>query len=207
MAGKQAADPSPRLIAKVEARPFTGPVYRVIGSRFLASPLSSAGSRLHGGRFNPPGTFELLYAALDVETALSEREGILLSAPGVRLARGVRTGVLLRIGCRLSRVLDLRDERVRERLGLTLASLLGPWLPWNASSAERGAPAAVAPSQRLGLAVYESGRFEAILSPSAKDAQGSCLAIFPDRLRRGSHLTIDDPEGVIRAALGLGGEN
>jgi hypothetical protein len=110
----------------------------------------------------------------------------------------------LRIGCRLSRVLDLRGERVRERLGLTLASLLGPWLPWNAASAEHRPPP-VAPSQRLGLAVYESRGFEAILSPSAKDVRGSCLAVFPDRLRRGSRLTIDDPEGVIRAALGLGG--
>jgi len=149
----------------------------------------------------------VLYTALHPETALAEREGILLSAPGIRLARGVRTGVLLRIRCRLSRVLDLRNDRVREGLGLTLASLLGPWLPWNVASPEHGAPAPspVARSQQLGLAVYESRRFEAILCPSAKDVQGSCLAIFPDRLRRGSRLTIDDPEGVIRAALGLAG--
>ena len=204
MAGKRATGLLPRVFATVEARPFAGSIYRFIGSQFLASPLSSAGSKLHGGRFNPPGAFEVLYTALDVETALAEREGILLAAPGVRLARGVRTGALLRIRCHLSRVLDLREERVRERLGLTLASLLGPWLPWNATSSERGAPAAFAPSQRVGLAAYESRRFEAILSPSAKDVHGSCLAIFPDRLRRGSRLTIDDPEGVIRAALGLG---
>jgi RES domain-containing protein len=207
VAGKRAAGLSPRLLARVEARPYDGPVYRFIGSRFLASPLSSAGSRLHGGRFNPPDAFEVLYTALGAETALTEREGILLTTPGIRLARGVRTGVLLRIHCRLARVLDLRDGGMRERLGQSLASLLGPWLPWNVGSAEptEPVPRPLAPSQRLGLAVYESKRFEAILFPSVKDPLGNCLAIFPDRLRHGSRVTVDDPEGMIRAALGIAG--
>src|ERR671937_629992 len=101
-----------RRVLISEVRERAAPEYRAsAGRRRVLAPADP--------RFNPPGTFEVLYAALDVETALAEREGILLSAPGVRLARGVRTGVLLRIGCRLSRVLDLRDERVRERLGLT----------------------------------------------------------------------------------------
>lgn len=205
MVGKRAPGLSPRLLARVEERPYDGPVYRFIGSRFLASPLSSAGSRLHGGRFNPPDAFEVLYTALGAETALAEREGILLTTPGIRLVRGVRTGVLLRIHCRLARVLDLRDGALRERLAFSLASLLGPWLPWNVGPADRAAsaPRPLAPSQRLGLAVYESKRFEAILFPSAKDPLGSCLAIFPDRLRHGSRVTVDDKEGVIRAALGI----
>lgn len=208
MTGTRPPGFSPRLLARVEARPYAGPAYRFIGSRFLSSPLSSAGSKLRGGRFNPPGAFEVLYTALESETALAEREGILLTAPGIRLARGVRTGVLLRIDCRLARALDLRDGAVRERLGRSLASLLGPWLPWNADPPEAAAsaPGPLAPSQRLGVAVYESTRFEAILYPSAKDPRGSCLAIFPDRLRRGSRVVVDDPEGVIRAALGIGDE-
>ena len=201
MAGRY--DLPARLLARVDARRLAGPVYRFIGSRFLARPLSSAGSRLHGGRFNPPGAFEVLYTALTAQTALAEREGILLTTPGIRLARDVRTGVLLRIHCRLARVLDLRDARAREQLRVSLASLLGPWLPWTAESGA-GMRHALAPSQRLGLAVYEGRRFEAILYPSAKDPRGSCLAIFPDRLRRGSRVRVHDPEGVIRAALGIG---
>jgi RES domain-containing protein len=43
--------------------------------RFLSAPLLGAGSWLHGGRFNPPQTFEVLYAALAADTAFAEREG------------------------------------------------------------------------------------------------------------------------------------
>ena len=194
-------------LATVEPRPFRGLAYRVIGSRFLASPLVSAGSRVRGGRFNPPGEFEVLYAALSVDTALAERDGLLLTAAGIKAARAVRTSVLLKISCRLSAVLDLTDERIRQRLGLSLGDLLGPWVPWNVLPPDREPrgpqSVAAAPCQTLGRAVHTSRRFEAILSPSAKDASGRCLAIFPDRLREASSVAIDDPEGIIRGALGL----
>jgi RES domain-containing protein len=205
--GHGGARVSPTRLAAVEPRPFSGVAYRIIGSRFLASPLVSAGSRARGGRFNPPGEFEVLYTALSVDTAFAERDGFLLTAAGIKAARAVRTGVLLKIVCRLSAVLDLTDERVRKRLGLSLGDLLGPWVPWNvvASGFERRRPALVtaAPGQALGRVVYASGRFEAILSPSAKDPGGRCLAILAGRLRDASSVTIDDPTGIIRGALGL----
>jgi len=176
--------------------------YRVIGSRFLSSPLASAGSRLRGGRFNPAGEFEVLYVALSVDTAFAERDGLLLTAAGIKAARAVRTGVLLKLGCRLTSVLDLTDQRVRERLAVSLADVLGPWLPWIAASARA---TAVAPSQAIGRNVHASRRFEGILYPSTKDPAGRCLAIFPDRLRRPSSVTVQDPDGVIRGTLGLSG--
>ncbi len=194
-----------KLLAVVEPRRFSGTVYRSIGSRFLQSPLASAGSQLHGGRFNPPARFEVLYTALAPDTALAEREGLLLTAVGIKAARGIRTGVLLRIECRLTSVLDLADEQIRRRLQIGLADLLGPWLPWNTARREADDPqAAAAPSQRIGMSVYASRRFEAILCPSAKDASGCCLAIFPDRLQPGSVVTVDDPGGTIAGTLGIG---
>jgi hypothetical protein len=82
--------------------------------------------------------------------------------------------------------------------------LLSPWLPWNVVSQESEPPrAGVAPSQRIGVSAYNSRRFEAILSLSAKDAKGRCLAIFPDHLLPKSLVSIDDPGGVITGALGL----
>ena len=195
---------SHKRLEQVAARPFSGPVYRFIGTRFLQSPLVSAGSRLHGGRFNPPGRFEVLYTALAADTALAEREGILLTGAGIKLARGIRTALLLRINCRLARVLDLTDEQVREQLQIPLATLLGPWLPWNVpAGGAANAGTFVAPSQRIGMSVYASRRFEAIRSPSAKDPGGQCLAIFPARLQPGSVVAIDDPQGVISGALGV----
>ncbi|MBI3782179.1 MAG: RES family NAD+ phosphorylase [Deltaproteobacteria bacterium] len=193
-------------LESASARPFSGTVFRFIGSRFLTAPLSAAGSQRYGGRFNPPGRFETLYTALAADTALAEREGILLTGPGIKAAPAIRTGVLLRIACKLESVLDLTSNKNRAAIGITLTEILTPWIPWNTplrSRAEREQVAAIAPSQQMGLAAYESGRFEAILAPSAKDPAGQCLAIFPDRLHQKSHLAVDDPQGVIRAALGL----
>jgi RES domain-containing protein len=192
------------LLAKIKPRQFSGTVYRCIGSRFLSAPLASASSKRQGGRFNPPGSFEVLYTALAADTALAEREGILLTDAAIKAARAIRTGVLLRIACHLTSVLDLTDEHVRQRLDISLPDLTGPWLPWNArTDAPGSAVAAVAPSQRIGLSVYPSRHFEAILAPSAKDAKGRCLAIFPDRLQSGSRVVIDDAQGIISGALGL----
>jgi RES domain-containing protein len=190
-------------LLEVAPTAFSGVVFRFIASRFLASPLASAGSKLRGGRFNPPGQFEVLYTALAADTALAEREGILLTAAAIKSARGIRTGILLRIDCRLTRVLDLCDEPIRQRVQISPAELLAPWLPWNIPAHGSEDPGAVAPSQLIGAAVYASGRFEAILSPSAKDPGGRCLAIIPDRLQPGAAITVDDPHGTIVGALGL----
>jgi len=201
--GRRGSDLSRRL-ATVPPQPFSGVVYRFIGSRFLHAPLGSAGSKLHGGRFNPPGSFEVLYTALAADTALAEREGLLLTAAGIKAARSIRTSVLLRLDCRLAAVLDLGDEAIRRRLRISLADLIGPWLPWNvAASGSSESETAYAPSQRIGVAMHQSRRFEAILSPSAKDPAGTCLAIFPDRLRPESQVSVEDPGGMIAAALGL----
>lgn len=213
-AAARRAGVTPALLETVVSRPFSGAVYRSIGSRFLQAPLSSAGSQLHGGRFNPPGSFEVLYTALAADTALAERERILLTSAGIKLPRGVRTSVLLRIQCRLVSVLDLDNETVRQHLRIPLADLLAPWLPWNVPAHAAGettepssrAPVIAAPSQRIGVTVHRSRRFEAILTPSTKDAAGRCLAIFPDRLQPGSVVAVDDPEGVIVGALGIGRE-
>jgi RES domain-containing protein len=191
------------LLDGVTPRPFAGFVYRVIGSRFLHAPLATAGAKQHGGRFNPPGSFDVLYTALAADTALAERDGILLTAAGIKAARAIRTGVLLRIECRLHSVLDLCDQKVRRHLEISLAELLGPWLPWNVLPQEPNRPRAAAPSQRIGSSVHACRRFEAILSPSTKDAEGQCLAIFPDRLQPGSRVVIDDPHGTVSGSLGL----
>jgi len=194
-----------KALQPIAPRGFQGTAYRFIGTRFANTALSSAGSLTRGGRFNPPNCFEALYTALAAETAIAERDGLLLTASGVRLADRVGTGVLLRMECRLTAVLDLRDDILRRRLRMSLAVLLGPWLAWNAAApvdSDRQRPV-TAPTQELGLALYNSKRFEALLAPSAKDAAGTCLVIFPGRLRPRSRVKVDDPRGSIHATLGL----
>jgi RES domain-containing protein len=50
---------------------FRGPAFRAHDPRWAWSPLSGEGARVHGGRFNRPGT-AALYLALDIETAIHE---------------------------------------------------------------------------------------------------------------------------------------
>ena len=106
--------------------------------------------------------------------------------------------MLLRLKCRLIAVLDLTDETVRAGLGLTMAEVLAPWLLWGGDTS-----AARSPTQELGEIVHASMRFEALIYPSTKDPKGRCLAVLPDRLRPGSAIAVDDPDGTIRATLGL----
>lgn len=198
-------------LGEIEPRPFRGVVYRVIAPRYLRSALASAGSLQYGGRFNPAQSFEALYTALSVDTALVERAGVILTAAGIKAVHAIRTGVLLRIECRLSGVLDLTDTGIRERLRITTADLVGPWLPWSApipaempidGQPQIPPPSRKAPSQRLGEIVHADRRFEAILSLSAKDPSGRCLVIFPDRVFPDSSVEVDDPSATVRARLG-----
>lgn len=188
-------------LGRIKLIRFDGRAWRAVGTRFIGSVLSSAGSRSRGGRFNPPGAFEVLYLALWPDTALAERDRILLTAGGIKTTQSLRRALLVRVECRLGAVIDLGDEAVRSRLGMTLAQVVAPWVAWDAAAG--GGPA---PTQALGAAIRASGRFEAIAYPSTKDPEGRCLAVFADCLRAGSRVAVDDRDGTIRAALGLSPE-
>jgi hypothetical protein len=65
--------PSPRLVAAVDGldqATYDGPAYRHLAARW--NPLSGAGARSAGGRWNPPESFATLYLAVDRETAVAE---------------------------------------------------------------------------------------------------------------------------------------
>lgn len=138
--------------------------------------------------------------------ALAEREGFLLTAGAIKAARSVRTAVFVRIDCRLERVLDLTDAEIQRRLRITLSEILGPWRPWNVRK-ESGAAVTLAPTQLLGRRVHESRRFEAILTPSARDSAGRCLALFPDRLGPGFSSAARSASPETLASLRSLGEN
>ena len=61
---------------------FTARTYRVVPPRWAHAPLSGEGARLHGGRFNPPGT-PAFYSALDPHTAYAEYTQALYDRPGL----------------------------------------------------------------------------------------------------------------------------
>ncbi len=130
-------------------------------------PLSGAGARLHGGRWNPPESFSTLYLALERETTIAElyrlasRQGMI---PEDFLPRR-----MYRYEVALAAVLDLRDPTARLQLELSDADL-------RSVDASR--------CRSIGVAANQLG-FECILAPSATGS-GTVLAVFFDRLRAGS---------------------
>jgi len=121
--------------------------------------MSGEGARLHGGRFNPPGSFPVLYICQSRPCAVAE-----LKRLGERQAIGVEgllPRVLYRYEIALDRILHLTNDEVRAQVGLGLDVLIGP--DWTAC-------------QELGVAAHALG-IKGISAPSASGV-GDILAVF-----------------------------
>lgn len=129
--------------------------------------LSGEGARLHGGRWNPAGSFAVLYLALDVATAVREFHR-LASKQGLS-AEDFLPRDLIAYDIRLQRVIDLRTEE--HALALNLGG---------------GRMAADNPGacQLAGEAAHLAG-FEAVLAPSATGF-GDVATVYLDRMLPGS---------------------
>ena len=137
----------PTRVAAETLSPFSGDGWRHLSPRH--DPLSGEGARLHGGRFNPAGSFPVLYICRTRPCVVAE-----LRRFGERQAIGVEGLLprhLHRYDIRLDRVLDLTDVAVRREVGFSLEVLTGP--DWAAC-------------QDLGATAHALG-VQAILSPSA----------------------------------------
>lgn len=159
-------------LARLAAAPrttLTISVYRNIAPKY--DPRSGEGARLHGGRFNPPGSFPTLYLCETRDCAIAE-----LSRQGTRNVVGVEgllPRALYRYDFELTRVLDLTDERVLEALGVDPAHLVTD--DWSYC-------------QQLGAAAHDSDD-QAIRSPSATGVD-TIVAVFVE-LIGGSLLDVD----------------
>lgn len=155
-------DPA-RVSAATPSR-FSGEGWRHLSPR--RDPLSGEGARIHGGRFNPAGSFPVIYICLTRPCAVAE-----LRRLGQRQAIGVEgllPRYLYRYDVRLDRVLDLTNAGVRDEVGLSLDVLTGP--DWAAC-------------QDLGTTAHALG-IQAILSPSAAGVD-DVLAVFAQHIGLG----------------------
>ncbi|WP_110853793.1 RES domain-containing protein [Georgenia satyanarayanai] len=103
--------------------PWSGTTYRhVAGQR---DPLSGAGARIFGGRWNPPGVFGAIYLAHPVAACMAELARMAssqdLTVSDFLRARGGRT--LHTIDVRELSVLDLRTEAAQAQVGLELTDI------------------------------------------------------------------------------------
>lgn len=152
--------------------------YQGLGYRHIArprDPLSGAGARTAGGRWNPRESFSVLYLGLD--TGVVSAEFARMAARQGRKVTDFLPRRLYTYEIHLSAVLDLTDQAAREALGLTDEAL---------SADELGA------CQEVGAAAHYAG-FEAVLAPSAT-SRGTVLAVFMDNLDLDSSVQVAHQE-------------
>jgi RES domain-containing protein len=141
-----------------------------------------------GGRFTPKGGFPTIYLASDLPAAYGEVEGV-LAAPGIPVRFAAHPPLLfVAVEGLLADVLDLTDTDVQASLNTSHQELTGDWRYLQFGDR-------LAPTQQLGKIAYESGRFVAVLAPSAKHPASQIVAVFFDRLvpAGGSRLQVLDP--------------
>lgn len=172
-------------------RPLKQTFFKVIHAKYAATALSAVGSYRFGGRYNPAGSFEVLYLADSPVTALEEVEALLRSGEGLRGVKGPPR-ILLSVECDLGKFVNLSESL--SALGLRLEALTSPWR----DSLRRGETPV---THRLGTLAYERGDVEALLFPSTKNPATLNLAVLPDRLTEGSSLRVFDDSGMIEARM------
>ena len=138
----------------------------------------------NGGRYNIRNSFEVLYVAPDIQTAIKE----------TRLVDKFKLppSIIITIDVNLKSVLDLENKSNLAELGIASKQLFSNW---RYPSREESY------TQKIGRLVYESKKFEAIYYPSVKVKNKYNLAIFSERLKKKSHIKIYDPDKVIKNIL------
>lgn len=166
--------------------------------KYSADPLDTAGSLVTGGRYNAPhdlpGAHAALYLAEHTAVAHAEAGAIAVvrDVKGLVIQPGKdqRPRLDITVQLTLQTVLDLTDPAVLDHLGLLPADLLREWLPLNL----RGQ---LAVTQLVAGAALDSGRYEALLYPSARFPGGKNYAVFPDRVPPARRV-IHDPTGELQ---------
>jgi RES domain-containing protein len=148
--------------------------------------LAGIGSPKGGARFTRIGGPNSLYLADEPETALLElRQNFWneQTAPPAYLTYTVRA--------QLQSLLDISDSSVQTTLEITPEELKEPWR----LRQDRGERV---PTQVLGQAVFDSGRYQAIRYSSARVPGKTCVLIFPDLIRDPYFIEIYDFGNILQ---------
>lgn len=192
-----------RKIARV---PIQGPFSRAVAlhnlfpkpapaPRVKPQPLWGMGSKQFGGRYTPKYSFETIYIAKDMVTALMEAQAVFSIPSGPAFTIISAPWVTVAIQGFLASALDLTVPANVQAIGSSYQELTGAW---------RSAPGQTAEplTHLLGRVCHTSKRFDGICYPSSKNPpSGVCVAVFPDRLRKPAYLEVYDPHGNVAQRL------
>lgn len=192
-------------LRKIAPVPIHGPFSRAVALHDLfpkpapaprrkPQPLWGMGSKRFGGRYTPKNSFETIYVAKDMVTALKEAQALISIPSGPAFTIVTVPWVTVAIQGFLSSVLDLTQAVNVEAIGSSYQELTGAWR-W--VPGQTGEP----PTHLLGRLCHTSRRFDGICYPSSKNPPGVCVAVFPDRLRKPAYLEVYDPHGNVAQRL------
>ena len=129
----------------------------------ISSVFYSLAAPASGGRFTPQRGMKTIYFAQYYEAAFTEANPLYVLSyandPGI--IEPFPPSVVVAVRCQLDSVLNLTDDMVINALQTNYEELCGSWR----THQRRGGKA---PTQELGQAIFDSGRFQAIAYPSAR---------------------------------------
>jgi RES domain-containing protein len=172
-----------RAFREIPGAALRGFFFRGIPLKYVATPLSALGSKVSGGRYNATGAFEVYYLAPNPEMALRETRATGPSGAPKRIA----PVTLFSVDTELQHVVDLTKDKALRALGVTADKLTGDW---RAIVLDEKVPV----THDIGAAA-RAADVEALIYPSARAPGAANLAVIVDRLRRGSGLRINPPDG------------
>ena len=194
------------VLRKIAGVPIGGPFSRAVALHYLfpkpapaprvkPQPLWGLGSKRFGGRYTPKNSFETIYMAKDMVTALAEAQAIISNHPAPAFTIATAPWAIVAIEGIVASALDLTVLANVQAIGSSYQELTGAW---RSVPGHTGEP----PTHLLGRLCHKSKRFDGICYPSSKNAPfGVCLAVFPDRLRKPAYLEVYDPHGNVAQRL------
>ena len=183
------------VLRKIAGVPIQGPFSRAVQLHYLfpkpapapdvkPQPLWGLGSKRFGGRYTPKNSFETIYTAKDMITALAEVQAIVSGHSGPAFTIVSAPWTIVTIQGFLASTLDLTVEANVRAIGSSYQELTGAW---RSTPGQAGEP----PTHLLGRLCHGSKRFDGICFPSSKNVPaGVCVAAFPDRLREPAYLEV-----------------
>ena len=160
------------------AKPMASVWYRCVETSFAHEIISGEGARLHGGRWNPLGSFRAVYLSDSPETALQEylARARRMKWPDHKSLPMVMAG----IGVKASRVLDVTNPATAKVLEVFLKAEKAHW---RSIQSRREAI-----SQALGRAARAAG-IQGLVALSQQVSDGKNIVLFPDQFGRRDRLT------------------
>ncbi len=188
-----------QALAAIPSVPFEGTLHRAVHLHWLMNlppnvvpqPLYSLAAPTTGARFTPVGGPPMLYFAEDAETAYAEANQVGSLVKSVLEVAAAPPTVLVAASVKLGSVLDLTDSSIQAALSLSLAEIAAPWRLASARAA--GSRSKRPTTQRLGQAIFDSGRFQALRYESTRLPGHPCLAIFTGRVAAPNFIEVHDP--------------